>query len=75
MENKVIINKYENYKNRPKLKKEDEKTPIKRRNQYEEDLEKIEKREISENEAVMWGFVLGFLLFLILFIFIIIFTI
>ncbi len=73
MGNKMIINKYENYKNRLELKKSESINPI-RRDQYQEDLEKIVRRDKSENEAIMWGFVLGFLLFIILFVCIIIFT-
>ena len=73
MGNKMIINKYENYKNRLELKKSESINPI-RRDQYQEDLEKIVRRDKSENEAIMWGFVLGFLLFIILIVCIIIFT-
>lgn len=38
------------------------------------DVEKIDKRDDDNNEAIMWGFVLGFILFFILVIMIIIFT-
>ena len=74
MASKMIINKYENYKNRSELKKAATINPL-RREQYEDDLEKIVRREKDANEAIMWGFVLGFLLFIILFVGIIIFTI
>ncbi len=41
---------------------------------YNNDNEKMERREEDASDAVMWGFVLGFLLFFILLICIIIFT-
>ncbi len=40
---------------------------------YNNDAEKIEKRE-EPKDAVMWGFVLGFALFFILLILILVFT-
>ncbi len=74
MGNKMVINKYENYKNKAKIKKDENVIPM-RREQYEQDLEKIVRRDKDANEAILWGFVLGFLLFIILFVCIIVFTI
>ena len=72
------------YDNMNKFKKKEEKEleekkpkEVKLKSEmYNQDNEKIIKREEEEanNKAIMWGFVLGFILFLILFIFIIVFV-
>ena len=57
--------------------KEEEKKPqeVKLKSEmYNQDNEKLTKRDVENSTATLWGFVIGFILFIVLFILIIVFV-
>ncbi len=77
MAERLNVNKFEYNQNRIKTLKENEGQKVERykRDNYDRDIENLDRRDEDNNNALLWGCVLGFLLFIVIFVLIVIFTV
>ena len=77
MAERLNVNKFEYNQNRIKTLKESEGQKVERykRDNYDRDIENLDRRDEDNNNALLWGCVLGFLLFIVIFVLIVIFTV